>query len=99
MKTCPGLRSDKNFIVKSFKMTALRLRLQKEIFDVTEEQLVSDVFMFISKSRLGLHEKVFFSTMDLHESKWMQAARGLPGLAQGCCANFRALQEQASEDQ
>ena len=46
VKTCPGLRSDKNFTVKSFKMTALRLRLQKEIFDVTEEQLVSDVFIF-----------------------------------------------------
>lgn len=46
VKSCPGLRSVNNFTVKSFKMTALRLRLQKEIFDVTEEQLVSDVFIF-----------------------------------------------------
>ena len=96
VKSCPGLKSVKNFTVKSFKMTALRLRLQKEIFDVTEEQLVSDVLTV----NLGwVSKRMFLSTMYLHESKWMQAARGLPGLAQGCCAIFRALPEQASEDQ
>ena len=66
-------------------MTALRLRLQKEIFDVTEEQLVSDCPLLSSISEEEYSKLILITfalmTCNLYGLKWMPVLLAWPKAA------------------